>query len=204
MKLTVSAPVQLVLVMTVVGSIVLLLRPESVELPLPPLARTSSAAGRETAVLKASDRDDRPWSRAVLSDPVAPKPTAQQASGTPPLPGPSDKAVAGSTPPLPPLPDAVRQPDVVYLGRMVKDGKVQVFFASNGDPVVLSAGEVLNGIWRVQEISTTDVTLHHLHTGETRLIAMGGGAGPRPIGIASTQVGLRFLASPTKQRQQAD
>jgi hypothetical protein len=200
MKLTVSAPVQLVLVTTVVGSIVLLLRPESVELPLPP----PSTSGRETAASKISDRDDRPWSRAVLSDPVAPKPTAQRASGTPPLPGAGDKAVAGSTPPLPPLPDAVRQPDVVYLGRMIRDGKVQVFFASNGDPVVLSVGEVLNGIWRIQEITSTDVTLHHLQTGETRLIATGGSADTHPIGAAPTQVGQRFLASQPKQRQQPD
>lgn len=204
MKLTVSAPVQLVLMTTVVGSIVLLLRPESVELPLPPLARTSTTAGREAAASKTSDLDDRPWSRPVQPDPVAPKPNAQQASGTPPLPGAGVAADGGSTPPLPPLPDAVRQSDVVYLGRMIKDGKVQVFFASNGDPVVLSAGEVLNGIWRIQEITPTDVTLHHLQTGETRLIATSGSADMHPIGVAPTQVGQRFLASQPKQRQQPD
>ncbi|WP_213766678.1 hypothetical protein [Caballeronia sp. dw_19] len=122
----------------------------------------------------------------------------------PPLPGAGSTAVTGSTPPLPPLPDAMTQPDVVYLGRMIKDGKVQVFFASNGDPVVLSIGEVLNGIWRIQAITPTDVALHHLQTGETRLIATGGSAETHPIGAAPTQVGHRFLASPTKQRQQAD
>lgn len=204
MKLTVSTAVQLVLMTTVVGSIFLLLRPESVELPLPPLARTSSTSGRETTASKISDRDDRPWSRPVLPDPVAPKPTAQQASGMPPLPAAGVTADAGSTPPLPPLPDATRQPDVVYLGRMIKEGKVQVFFASNGDPVVLSAGEVINGIWRIQEVTPTDVTLHHLQTGETRLIATGGSADTHPTSAAPTQVGHRFLASQPKQRQQPD
>jgi hypothetical protein len=105
---------------------------------------------------------------------------------------------------LPPLPAALKQPDVVYLGRMIKDGKVQVFFASTDGPVVLSTGDVLDGIWQVQAISTTDVALHHLHTGETRLIAMGGGADPRPIGVTPTQVGHRFLASQPKQRQETD
>ncbi|QIE27507.1 hypothetical protein SBC1_56130 (plasmid) [Caballeronia sp. SBC1] len=204
MKLTVSKPVQLVLMATVVGSIFLLLRAEPVELPLPPLARTSSIRERDTAASKTSDRDDLPWTRPVLPDPVPPEPTAQQASGMPPLPGAGVTAVAGSTPPLPPLPDAMRQPDVVYLGRMIKDGKVQVFFASNGDPVVLSAGEVLNGIWRIQEITPTDVTLHHLQTGETRLIATGGSADTHPTSAAPTQVGHRFLASQPTQRQQPD
>ncbi|MGA7817960.1 hypothetical protein [Caballeronia sp.] len=140
----------------------------------------------------------------MLPDPVTPKAAVQQASGMPPLPPTGVALEANATPPLPPLPAALMQPDVVYLGRMIKDGKVQVFFASNGDPVVLSAGDVLNGSWRVQAISTTDVTLHHVQTGETRLIAMGGGADPRPTGAAPTQVGQRFLASGPKQQQQKD
>jgi hypothetical protein len=204
MRLTVSTPVQLVAMTTVVGSVVLLLRPEPIELLLPPVARTSSVAGRGAAAPTIADRDERPWGRPVLPDPVTPKPPNQQASGMPPLPGAGVTPDTDSTPPLPPLPTELKQPDVVYLGRMIRNGKVQVFFASNGDPVVLSAGEVLNGTWRVQDISTTNVTLHHLHSGETRLIPTGGSADPRPIGAASTQVGHRFLASPTKQRQQAD
>jgi hypothetical protein len=204
MKLTVSTPVQLVLMTTVVGSIFFLLHPESVELPLPPFARNTSTAGKKIAASKIPEREDRPWSRPVVPDAVAPKATTHQASGLPPLPGDGVPASAGPTPPLPPLPDAMKQPDVVYLGRMIKDDKVQIFFASNGDPVVLSAGEVLNGIWLVQEITPTDVTLHHLQTGETRLIATGGSAGTRSTDAAPTQVGHRFLASQPKQRQQPD
>lgn len=204
MKLTVSTPVQLVLMATVVGSIFLLLRPEPVELPLPSLARTLSTSGSATAASKVPGRDDRPWSRPVLPNPVAPKPIAQLTAGLPPLPGAGAGPVAGSTPPLPPLPEATKQPDVVYLGRMVKDGKVQVFFASNGDPVVLSAGEVLNGIWRIQAITPTDITLHDLQTGETRRVATGGNADTHRGGAAPTQVGNRFLASQPQPRQQAD
>jgi hypothetical protein len=204
MNLTVSTPMQLVLMATVVGSIFLLLRPEPVELPLPPVARKLPSVGRENAASKTSDRDDLPWTRPVTPDLVAPMPTVLQASGMPPLPGAGVTPVAGATPPLPPFPDAMRQPDVVYLGRMIKDGKVQVFFASNGDPVVLSAGEMLNGIWRVQEITPTDITLHHSQTGETRLIATGGSADTHTTSAAPTQVGHRFLANQPTPRRQPD
>jgi hypothetical protein len=96
------------------------------------------------------------------------------------------------------------QPDVVYLGRMIKDGKVRVFFASNGDPVVLGVGDELNGSWRVQVISTTEVTLHHLQTGETRRVAMGGSADPHPGSVATVQIGQRFLSSQPIQQQKTD
>ncbi|MFL9867545.1 hypothetical protein PQR67_25500 [Paraburkholderia fungorum] len=105
---------------------------------------------------------------------------------------------------MPPLPAALVQPDVVYLGRMIKDGKVQVFFASSGDPVVLGTGDVLNGRWRIQAISTTAVTLHHLQTGETRQVAMGGSADPHPGSVATVQIGQRFLASQPIQQQKTD
>lgn len=204
MKLTVSTPVQSVLVATTVGSVVLLLRPEPVELPLPVVTRTSAATGPQTAAPKIAHQEGRPWSRPLLPEPVAPKAVVQQASGLPPLPPSGFKPDVNPTPPLPPIPAALIQPDVVYLGRMIRDGKVQVFFASNGDPVVLSAGDVLNGIWRVQALSTTEIRLHHLQTGETRQIAMGGSAAPHSSSVATAQIGQRFLASQPMQQQKTD
>jgi hypothetical protein len=153
MKLTVSTPMQWMLVVAILSAVALLLRPEPVELSLPVPARTSSATGRQIVATDIAHRDDRPWSRPVLPEPVAQQAVVQQASALPPLPPPGATPDANPVPPLPPLPAALIQPDVVYLGRMIKDGKVQVFFASNGDPVVLSAGEVLDGSWRVQAIS---------------------------------------------------
>jgi hypothetical protein len=204
MRLSVSAPVQLVLVATVVGSFAVLLRPEPVELPPPVRTQKSSPPGRQVAALEFMPSTDRPWSRPQLPEPEAPKATVQPASGPPPLPGLGVEAGEGPTPPLPPLPAAMAQPEMVYLGRIIKDGKTQVFFASNGDPAVLSTGDVLNGSWRIEAISSTDVTLHHLQTGETRLIATGGSADPRPRGATPSQVGQRFLASHPIERQQTE
>lgn len=196
--MTISPSVQLVLVATVVGAIALLLRAEPVESPLPfpaPTPATQTPAARVAYV------EDKPWARPRLPGP--PTASARAASSTPPLPAPHAKADADAnvTPPLPPLPVTPNQPDVVYLGRIVKDGIVQVFFASNGDPAVLRTGEVLNGTWRVQSISTESVTLRHLQTNETRLIATGGNAPPRPGGVAAGQVGQNFIASHPLQQQ---
>ncbi|CAG4902084.1 hypothetical protein [Paraburkholderia gardini] len=204
MKLTVSTPVQWLLVAAMVSAVALLLRPEPVGLSLPAPARPSSRAARQITAKEIVHPDDRPWRRPVLPESVEQQAVVGQASALPPLPPPGAPPDTNPLPPLPPLPAALAQPDVVYLGRMIKDGKVQVFFASSGDAVVVSAGEVLNGNWRVQAISTTDVTLRHLRTGETRLIAMGSTANPRPGDVAPVQVGQRFLASLPAQQRQAD
>lgn len=76
------------------------------------------------------------------------------------------------------------------------DEKVQVFFASDGNPVVLEAGGVVNGSWKIETVSESDVTLRNLQSGETRLVAMGDSAhsGTR-TGVVPVQVGARFLAS---------
>ena len=88
-------------------------------------------------------------------------------------------------------------------GRMIKDGKVRVFFASNGVPVILSVGDVFDN-WRIQAISTADVTLLDLQTAETHQIATGGSAEPHPGSVATIQVGQRFLASrPNPQQRPA-
>jgi hypothetical protein len=202
MRLAVSAPMQLVLVATVVGSVVLLLHPEPAELPLPVSARTLSAAEKRIAAQDTSPREDRPWSRPPLSEPAITKAAVQPVSGMPPLPPPGVESDASATPPLPPLPVGQSKSDVVYLGRMIKDDKVQVFFSSNGEPLVLSTGDVLDGSWRIEAISTTDVTLRHLLTGKTRLIATGGSIDQRPASAAPDQVGQRFLASQPIQQQQ--
>lgn len=203
MRRTVSPPMKLILAATIVGSVVVLLRPEPVDLPLPALAHAPSAATRQSALSDPAHRVDRPWSRRLLPEPTTPQTAIQQASGMPPLPPPGMEPDAGPIPPLPPLPAAPIQPDLVYLGRMIEGDRTRVFFASNGEPVVVGAGDVLNGSWRIQAISTTDITLRHLQTGKARVIAMSDSAGLRP-GSATAQVGQRFLASQLIQRQQAD
>ncbi|WP_124823693.1 hypothetical protein [Burkholderia stagnalis] len=200
MKLAVSTPVQLVLAVTLVGSAVSLLQPDSVELPILVEQASKSPAAPHGAGPARIEPSAAPWQRPQLPDPTVADGAKSQAtpSGLPPLP-PVGVHVGSSHPP--PLPsDAAPPPspaqDIVYLGRLIRDGKTQVFFASNGgDPVVLNIGDVLNGSWKIQSITSTSVTLRHIRSSETRLIAMGGSAGDTLRDGTSTQVGQGFLAS---------
>jgi hypothetical protein len=195
MRLNVSTPVQLILAATVAGSIVLLLRPEPEELSLPVFQPKSTATAGPLAASDSERRESRSWNRPQVSEPTASKVAAVNKSGIPPLPPAGATADASPTPPLPPLPAALNSPDVIYLGRMIQDGKEQVFFSSNGEAVVLGMGDVLNNNWRIQSISPTSIELHHVRTDETRLIATGGSGAALPVGKAPGQVGQAFLRS---------
>ncbi|KWC47687.1 hypothetical protein WL51_28435 [Burkholderia ubonensis] len=200
MKLVVSTPVQLVLAVTLVGSAVSLLQPDSVELPIRVERTGNSPMAPHEAGPPHIEPSTAPWQRPQLPDPMGTDMAKSQAtpSGLPPLP-PADAHVGPSQPP--PLPSVAASPqspaqDIVYLGRMIQDGKTRVFFASNGnDPVVLNIGDVLNDSWKIQSITSTTVTLQHVRSSETRLIAMGGAAGGTLHDGTSAQVGQGFLAS---------
>lgn len=202
MKRTVSRPVQLALTIALVGATVSLLRPDPAELPML-TERTDSGAAARTASPGQAEASDALWLRPQLSEPIATRATMVEAepSGLPPLPPGGPLAGSENHPPLPEGPVVSRTsqtsaPDIVYLGRMIRDGKTQVFFASGGGtPIVLNVGDVLDGSWALQSISSMNVTLRHLHSGEIRLIAMGGSTGSAQPGGASDQIGQRFLAS---------
>ncbi|MBN3759421.1 hypothetical protein [Burkholderia sp. Ac-20365] len=206
MRSTLSAPVQLVLAVTIAITIVSMLIPEPVEHPM----SSGVATGEATPDRRPQDiagQPDRPWSRPVLPEVELPKQADVLLAGTPPLPPPGAGPALDSTPPLPPLPAAQAESGVTYLGRMVQDGKVQVFLASgSGNPVVLHEGDLFDSTWRVESISPTDVALQNPQTGESRIVAMGGNLAAGSGGVASVQVGQRFLAShplsENKERQQ--
>ncbi|KVO61488.1 hypothetical protein [Burkholderia stagnalis] len=200
MKLVVSTPVQLVMAVTLVVSAVALLQPDSLELPiLVERAGKSPVAPHGTGPTR-MEPSAAPWQRPQLPDPTVADMAKAPATPAelPPLP-PAGVHVGSSQPP--PLPSGAASPqspaqDIVYLGRMIQDGKTRVFFASNGnDPVVLNIGDVLNDSWKIQSITSTTVTLQHVRSSETRLIAMGGAAGGALHDGTSTQVGQGFLAS---------
>ncbi|WP_175873179.1 hypothetical protein [Burkholderia sp. BCC0397] len=203
MKLTVSKPVQLVLASALVTAAVTLLRPDSIELPMLTERPDSGAIAARTPTPEQTAQSDAPWLRPQLPEPIATQaPMSQSGSsgpiGLPPLPPAGTLARSDNPPPLPSgsVASQPSAPDIVYLGRMIRDGKTQVFFASGGsDPVVLKAGDVLDDSWTIQSISSTNVTLKHLHSGETRVIAMGGGTGSAQPGGGASQVGQGFLAS---------
>ncbi|WP_322026521.1 hypothetical protein [Burkholderia sp. BCC1977] len=198
MKLTVSTPMQLVLAATLVGSVVSLLQPDPAELPVLTEPTDNASAGSQATALVRADQPDVPWQRPRLPDPAetANAPASNAASGPPPLPPADSLSNPDNPPPLPSAePPRSTARDIVYLGRMIRDGKTQVFLASNGkEPIVLGRGGVLDGNWTIQSISSTNVTLRHVHTGEARSIAMGSGTGSRQTDEAPTQLGQGFLA----------
>lgn len=203
MKPIVSKPVQLALASALVIAAVALLRPDSIELPMLTERPDSGAIAARMPMPGQTAQSDAPWLRPQLPEPVATQAPMSQAGlsgpiGLPPLPPAGTFASSDSPPPLPSgsVASQPSAPDIVYLGRMARDGKTQVFFASGGsDPVVLTAGDVLNGSWTIQSISSTNVTLKYLHSGETRVIAMGGGTGSALPSGGTGQVGQGFLAS---------
>lgn len=199
MKRTVSVPVQLVLAATIVGSVVSLLKPDPVELPVLMERADKLPPDSRTTVPSRAEQPDAPWRRPWLPDPMttADAPEPKTASNLPPLPPAGSLASTDNPPPLPSSPPSrPTAPDIVYLGRMIRDGNTQVFFASSGgEPIVLSQGGMLDGSWKIQSISSTNVTLRHVHSGETRSIAIGGRASGGQPGGMPAQVGQGFLAS---------
>jgi hypothetical protein len=202
MRIALSTPLKLILAATGVASIITLLRPEPTGLPVSMEAPAGRGGPARSVAHDMNMGPKRPWVRPRLPELEAPKTLPSSAAGTLPLPPPDAKANA-DTPPLPPLPPpgAPPQPDIVYLGRIVTDEKSRVFFATNGDPVVLNEGGVLNGNWRVEAISSTNVTLRNLHSGDTRVVAMGDDTHTHGAAnnVVPVQIGPRFLGSPTAQ-----
>jgi hypothetical protein len=200
MKRALSPPVQLAMTITLIGTVVSLLQPEPVDLPPRVASANPTPATPRQDDPAHAEASASPWQRPQWPDPVAAglASAASTSSDVPPLPPASTLAASATTPPLPsnapPAPPAT--PDIVYLGRMIQDNKIRIFFASNGgDPVVLGAGEILNGSWKIQSVTSRAVTLTHLRSGEIRQITMGGGQGDTPRGGNTTQVGQHFLAS---------
>jgi len=201
MNLTLSSPVQLILTAAIVSSAVAVLRPDPVDLPSSDLAQSKRGKPRQAGTPNPVDQAELEWKRAAVPEPSVPNASPMSVTDVPPLPtGSVPAADAAGTPPLPP-PAEPAQPDITYLGRMVKDGKVQIFLASRGQPFVLRQGEALDGTWLVQSISERDVTLRHAGSGETRLIPTGNANPLHRPEAQSTQIGPHFLATSAPQHQ---
>jgi len=183
MKLIVSRPVQLMLAVTLVSTFVFQLQPDTTKFPILTEQADNAPLGTRIPMPLRAEHPDVPWLRPQLSEPAAtqaPIAGPAQPDDLPPLPPAGTLAGSDTLPPLPHASSASHAAgsDIAYLGRMIQDGKTQVFLtAGSGEPAVLSVGDLLDGSWLIQSISSTNVTLRRMDSGETRMVEMGGGAG---------------------------
>lgn len=196
MKSSLSPPVRFLLAATIVGTAVVMLLPEPVEQTLVAPVGNQPPHAPKLGVPKTMHADAQPWKRHKLPEPVQTQTAASASLVAPPLPTQAGlNSDAGHTPPLPSAPPEQVQSDIVYLGRIIKDDKVQVFLASHGEPFVVGQGDLLNGTWLVQAVSSANVTLRHVGSGKTSVISMGDSTVSHATDAKTVQVGPRFLAN---------
>lgn len=87
---------------------------------------------------------------------------------TPPPPPPPKPA----PPPLPPPPMAPPLP-YHYLGKLQESGHLVVFLDSNSRPIAVKGGEVLDGQWRVDEITPRMVRFTYIPLAQTATLNIG-------------------------------
>lgn len=197
MNLNVSPPIQLILVLSLVSAGVAALLPDAIELPDSTSKTVSSSHRRPPAVQSHTEGGDLPWQRPDLPEPEETKESSANITEVPPLPTQAGAlSAADQTPPLPMSPPAAHDhPDLVYLGRMTKDNKTQIFLASHGQTSVVSEGDVVDGMWLVQSITVGNISLRNVNNGSTHEIATSDSTNSHQTDVKPVQIGPRFLAT---------
>lgn len=209
MNLRISARLELALVTSAAFAIVVSLRPDTIEFSEAPRTSAASVAAGRTVAQKRIDHGEFTWRRARLPEPEASMvPPPQTAGVVPPLPTQANStAGAGLTSPLPPSPSETAgkdQPDIVYLGRMIRNDRTQLFLSSHGQTLVVGEGDSIDGGWLVQSVTSASATLQNAGSGTTRTVAIDDSAAVSPTGVKTVQIGPRFVASAPGQDQAAN
>ena len=118
-----------------------------------PGAVTGAGAKTASAAEQLAPTDWQP----VQRKPWAAPPDAQFAAWAPPPPPPPPPEVKGP-PPVPPAPVAPPFPYQI-IGSLVESGQTQVFLAGPSRSLNARAGEVIDGQWRVDQVSATGLSL---------------------------------------------
>ncbi|HET8730825.1 MAG TPA: hypothetical protein VFM34_06915 [Moraxellaceae bacterium] len=152
-----SKPLQALLLVAMVASIILALRPElpaaDAAADLLPPARPARPASATAGVTFGDGR--------AL---VAPPGLSNQGYAPPPPPPPPVTAPVVVKPTAPPLP-------FNYLGKMVRDGEVVVFLGQGENVEALSRGDEVNEVWRLESIGEQALQFRYLPLNETRQLA---------------------------------
>jgi len=162
-----SRPVQAALWLTAVLTALALLKPEpsgvpAAAAPAPP-EHVSPARGRAAATAEA------PWVRAP-EEAWTPPEAERQAALAAPAPAPS---------PVPPPAPIVQAPEptapepaMSYLGRLEQDGRSHVFLGVGADLRIVEIGGSIDGLWKVEKVTATQVELRYLPLDQIRFIAV--------------------------------
>jgi hypothetical protein len=92
----------------------------------------------------------------------------------PPKPTPAERAKAARPPPpvAPPLP-------YTFAGRLIHDGKLSLLLAKGDDVIAVKEGQTLDGVYKVESITQTQITLVYLPLNQKQTI-------PVITGLAAT------------------
>lgn len=164
----ISKPLQAILLVTAVLSVLALLKPEGLTASQAEDSLLSEHHDKRAAS-QADDHVMAPWLRTLVEPPQ----TASLAQGFAPPPAPPPvMPVVVAPPPEPPKP-VVPTPAFTYLGRMIRDERTFVFLGSGEDIEVVAIGDPVDNNWRVESVSDTGVELRYMPLNETRQLAMG-------------------------------
>lgn len=141
---------------------------------------TYAGPGKEPASQRVAVTAAAPRNAAPPAAPVAAGPTLPERSGlsetnaplfsTHTWEPPPPKVKAGPPPP-PPKPVAPPLP-YTFAGRMLQDGKVYVFLARGDTVITAKQGDTVDGIYRVDSISETEVALTYVPLGQKQSLAV--------------------------------
>lgn len=165
-------------------------------------AASSRPPNQKEALVAAPAPSDESKSAAVLSLPE--RPTLSEPRGklfgsqSWQPPAPKITAVAPQTPSAPPMPYR-------YAGKLVRNGLLQVFLSKGDTAIPITAGEVIDGVYRIEAIGEDRITIIYLPLGLKENIPMSASpdvaaassSNPEAVAPANTaQVGLGTIPIP--------
>lgn len=124
--------------------------------PVAGSSRRAAAPAAKAVPSQASVPTVTDW-QPVQRPPWAPVADSQFAAWSPPPPPPAPRVVNGPPPP-PPAPVAPTFPYQI-IGSLLDGGSRQIFLAGPNRSLNARAGEVIDGQWRVDQVSATGMSL---------------------------------------------
>jgi hypothetical protein len=85
----------------------------------------------------------------------------------------AEEARRNAPPPPPPPPPQAPPLPFAIMGKLIEDGKVVAFLMRNDEPYIVRRGDVIDGTYRVEELSETSLTFTYLPLDSRQSLALG-------------------------------